>query len=81
VDFKSDKYDDLKISEESLESPQKYLEVLNYIQQEAIINLSLFKNPSTAEDLATMYSPDIKFIDIVDSLMDLVKSENFNYSV
>lgn len=73
--FKSDKYDDLKISEESLESPQKYLEVLNYIQQEAIINLSLFKNPSTAEDLATMYSRDIKLIDIVDSLMDLVKAK------
>ncbi len=73
--FKSDKYDDLKVSEESLENPQKYLEVLNYIQQEAIINLSLFKNPSTAEDLALMYPPDTKFIDIVDNLMDLVKAK------
>ena len=73
--FKSDKYDDLRMSGESLENPRKHLDNLNAIQQEAVLNLSLFKNPSTAEEISCMYSSDVKFIDIVDNLTDLVNEK------
>ncbi len=74
--FKSDKYDDLKIMEDSFDSPHKYLEEFNFIQQETIINLSFFKNPSTVDDVAVMLS-DIRFSDVVNNLTELVNENVF----